>query len=414
MIPATAAVFGILLLVTIAAGVLVVRAFGSVDATTQHIYDTHMEVVFDALKKTRALERLQRTGRAIVLIHDAERRKLFREELASVQGDAVLQGDPEMRAAVQRAFELLDRCVAEAGAAAVSNACLAQWRDVELEISDRMEASTARASFSAAADLDAIVETASEARTWVLVSVSTGIVSLVVAMVAFLFQIAKPLRRIATKLGHARQGDEVRASHSALVEVQLLDDAALALAQAHRDLNQVRAELEVQVNTDLLTGLANRRRFNAVSAAEVARLRRHSRPLALILLDVDHFKRINDQFGHVAGDVVLHLLGSCLAAAVRPSDLPARMGGEEFAILLPETSLAGAVGLAERLRLDVAALRVEMPEGTRYAFTASFGVSAVAAHEEDIHAALQRADKALYKAKAGGRNRVEMWTEPAT
>lgn len=411
MIPTSAAAFVILLLLTAAAGVLVVRAFASIEATTQRIYDTHMEVVFDALKKIRALERLQRSGHAVLLLSDPARRAELRKELGAVQGDAILQGDAEMRGTVEKAFTQLDRCIADAGHRAVAPPCLEQWRDIELEISDRMEAVTAQASFSAAEDLDKIVDTTTEARTWVLISVSTGIVSLLIAKLAFLLHVAAPVRRIAGKLGRARQGDAVLAGNSLLTELQMLDDAALALAEAHRNLSDARAELEVQANTDMLTGLANRRRFAATSESEFARLRRHRRPLAVILLDVDFFKKINDQFGHEGGDAVLRALGACLRAAVRPSDTAARFGGEEFALLLPETTLAGAAGLAERLRLALAALRVDMPDGSQHAFTASFGVAEVGAVDADVQPALQRADSALYRAKAAGRNRVEMATD---
>ena len=157
--------------------------------------------------------------------------------------------------------------------------------------------------------------------------------------------------------------------------------------------------------TDELTGLANRRRFMEVLELELRRADRFASPLALVLADLDDFKLVNDRFGHQTGDDVLRALSRVFRASLRDVDLPARLGGEEFAVLLPETDAVGAEGLAERLRAELAALRLLGPGEAPLHVTASFGVAVypAAGSGDDL---LTSADTALYAAKAAGKNRV--------
>ena len=157
--------------------------------------------------------------------------------------------------------------------------------------------------------------------------------------------------------------------------------------------------------TDPLTGLANRRRFVEQLAAEATRRSRSGRPVALIVADLDDFKRVNDRHGHKTGDDVLRAFAGVLRGTVRDIDVPARLGGEEFAILLPETDGDGAATLARRLRERLEQLALDLPGGGRLCVTASFGVASCppAARVEDLPGA---ADEALYEAKHEGKNRV--------
>jgi len=159
-----------------------------------------------------------------------------------------------------------------------------------------------------------------------------------------------------------------------------------------------------QAVTDDLTDLANRRRFIESLGQEVARSARLETPLALVLFDLDHFKLVNDRCGHQVGDDVLRSAADVIRARVRETDLAARIGGEEFAVILPGTDLEGAVSLAENLRRDIS-VGVELPDGGMI-LTASFGV---AEHHpgEPAETLIGVADRALYRAKAEGRNRVE-------
>ena len=156
---------------------------------------------------------------------------------------------------------------------------------------------------------------------------------------------------------------------------------------------------------DGLTNVFNRRRFQEELDREFQRARRYGRPLALILLDVDHFKRINDTYGHVSGDTVLRSLAHGLESLLRPEQLLARVGGEEFVVLCPETPREGAGVFAERLRALVETLEV-MSRGSRIVVTCSFGVAELESGmrtSEELYAA---ADHTLYMAKSAGRNRV--------
>ena len=157
--------------------------------------------------------------------------------------------------------------------------------------------------------------------------------------------------------------------------------------------------------TDALTGLANRRRFMEQLAAEATRRSRSGRPVALIMADLDDFKRVNDRHGHQVGDDALRAFAGVLRGTVREIDVPARLGGEEFAVLLPETGGDGAAAVAGRLRERLERLQLDLPGGGRLHVTASFGVASCPPVErvEDLPAA---ADDALYEAKSEGKNRV--------
>jgi diguanylate cyclase (GGDEF)-like protein len=160
-----------------------------------------------------------------------------------------------------------------------------------------------------------------------------------------------------------------------------------------------------QATTDSLTGLANRRSFDEELALEWRRSHRIGDSLALVLLDLDDFKKVNDTHGHPAGDAVLRAVGDVLGAGVRQIDLAARYGGEEFVVLVPETDVQGAAQLAKRLRLAVSKARTELPDGRLLKVTGSFGVAAkgeLTSAEQLIAAA----DEALYEAKRAGKNRV--------
>lgn len=186
-----------------------------------------------------------------------------------------------------------------------------------------------------------------------------------------------------------------------------------AMAELHRaktqleDANRLLEDLSV---TDSLTGLANRRRFDEVLVRELARHARSGVELSLVMLDIDHFKAYNDNYGHVHGDICLQRIAQVIAKnAVRAADIAARYGGEEFACILPETDLQGAVAIAEKIRTGINHLVIPHDFSITADFiTASFGVASVAC-TADMSASdiIGLADNMLYKAKDGGRNRVE-------
>lgn len=168
------------------------------------------------------------------------------------------------------------------------------------------------------------------------------------------------------------------------------------------------AEMAEMAITDALTGLANRRRFNEVIAREWRRTARTGTPLGLLLIDADHFKRLNDAFGHARGDLVLRMLAQIILSSIRrPGDLGARYGGEEFAVVLPDTDLAGASLIAEKIRAAMAAESARLAESGLAGTTVSIGAaSTLPSPGRSLEELVETADQALYAAKAEGRNRV--------
>jgi diguanylate cyclase (GGDEF)-like protein len=190
-------------------------------------------------------------------------------------------------------------------------------------------------------------------------------------------------------------------SETAKLAEWLASQAAIALENAR--LHEI---VQRQAITDELTGLVNRRRFLAALDAEIVRASRLGGTLSVVLADLDDFKRINDRFGHPAGDIVLLKFADLIRAHVREVDVPGRLGGEEFAILLPETHAQGALAGAERLRVALAEQPFEL-EGRTVEVTASFGVAELTpGHSADE--LLRSADAALYRAKEQGKNQVEL------
>ncbi|GAB1260540.1 sensor domain-containing diguanylate cyclase [Aurantivibrio plasticivorans] len=184
------------------------------------------------------------------------------------------------------------------------------------------------------------------------------------------------------------------------------------LENAMTKLQVANSELAKLTKTDPLTGVNNRRQFDEVAEYEIARASRTGQPLSLMMVDIDHFKAINDNCGHQAGDRCLTLVASCIATNVRkPNDMVARYGGEEFALVLPETDEPGAHHLAERIRKAIENISV-VHEGKSIKMTASIGVSThQPSSEESTHKLIQLADTALYRAKENGRNQVALSSE---
>jgi diguanylate cyclase (GGDEF)-like protein len=170
-------------------------------------------------------------------------------------------------------------------------------------------------------------------------------------------------------------------------------------------------QLRRQATTDALTGLGNRRWLNELGSMEIARAIRTEAPLSLMIFDLDHFKAINDEFGHDVGDQVLMMTGMVIQDTLRPYDIAARVGGEEFCILLPSTEIGHAAAIAERLRRQLASRTVgPVPAGR---VTASFGVYQGSPGTEALKTMLAEADQRLYAGKNAGRNMV-YWTTPGT
>ena len=177
------------------------------------------------------------------------------------------------------------------------------------------------------------------------------------------------------------------------------------------DLIRETEALERLASIDGMTGLNNRRNFMELAESEWARFKRYGRPLALLMIDVDHFKSVNDTYGHDIGDEVIRAVADTLQKQKRVPDIAGRLGGEEFALLLPEATLDSAVAAAERLRGLVEA-QVIAVDGQHIPVTISVGASAVQAETLGIEELIKQADVALYEAKRSGRNRVCRFEQP--
>ena len=206
-----------------------------------------------------------------------------------------------------------------------------------------------------------------------------------------------------------------KACHYSLSNTPIRDKRGFSLGRliVLRDITEqkiLEKKLEVQAATDPLTGVMNRRYFTELSEKEFARSHRKGNPLALIILDIDHFKSVNDNYGHHIGDLVLKALCDECSHCLRESDLLGRWGGEEFIILLPETDLDTAFMVAERLRLKIMEMKTPVSDKTEsgefLSVTVSLGITVVEPSENTLQEAFKRADRALYRSKQEGRNRV--------
>jgi diguanylate cyclase (GGDEF)-like protein len=205
----------------------------------------------------------------------------------------------------------------------------------------------------------------------------------------------------------ASNADDLRTAQSGTLAKILADSIGLGIANLK--LRESMRNLSIR---DPLTGLFNRRYMEEGLALELHRSRRNAAQLAVIMVDIDHFKRFNDSFGHDGGDAVLRALGKFLRKHVRGSDIACRYGGEEFALILSPSTAAGALARAEKIRANAARLDVRHAGQDLGAITLSLGVAMFPDHATEAMALVKAADVALYQAKSGGRNRVVMQGPP--
>lgn len=242
------------------------------------------------------------------------------------------------------------------------------------------------------------------------VAVQLAVIALVTGLVLLItvhVWLVKPIRRLHADLASitaSRRWDSAL-TYKRPDEIGALTQGVNALL---RVLSSQVGALETLSSTDALTGIANRRQFDERLAYESIRLARRPAPLSLLVLDVDHFKRYNDLYGHPMGDIALQKIGILLKNLCRQQDLPARIGGEEFALLLAETDAAGAIAVAEKFRQILHGLAIVHGNSpTAPYITASIGIATWGSdHQGEAKGLLLQADEALYTAKRSGRNRV--------
>ena len=181
-----------------------------------------------------------------------------------------------------------------------------------------------------------------------------------------------------------------------------------------RRIEQNEQRLEQLASVDQLTGLYNRRMYHSILAAEIARAQRYDHPLSILMLDIDHFKHVNDNYGHVTGDRILERLGRLLTDSVRGENIVCRYGGEEFTIIVPELGAEAASEMAERLREIVEQTNFDSAEDRKFKITISIGVAAFPDSGYTVEQLTRAADIALYAAKESGRNRVTQYKKRHT
>ena len=280
----------------------------------------------------------------------------------------------------------------------------ADWRDILVQLID-LQMREGDRSFRAG---EAAYRSA---RAWIYGAIGFAVVLAGVAALFMVTSISRPIRGLTGLMNRLATGDltVTVAGTERRDEVGDMAQAVQVFKDGLIERDRLQAELEHRARIDPLTGALNRRAFRELLEREVARARRHGRSLSLAMIDVDHFKRINDTMGHAMGDQFLVAIAKAVSAALRSEDLLGRYGGEEFVVAFAETDLAGAIQAAERLRLAIAEIRLEH-EGEMRSITASLGVASFGdlrgESGETIDSVINTADQALYNAKAAGRNRV--------
>lgn len=209
-----------------------------------------------------------------------------------------------------------------------------------------------------------------------------------------------------------RNGDEFIAQCT-LDAVRADDGEIIGFVEVFHDITEQKQredKLYRQATRDAMTGVFNRGHFTEMATQEIERARRFSEPLSVVMMDIDHFKKINDTYGHDVGDQAIIGLARTSAGFIRKIDFVGRLGGEEFAIVLPRANKEPAFDMAQRLRLKLAEQRFRGGE-IEFGYTVSMGIATLRSDVRDLAELMRNADAALYKAKREGRNRVEVWFE---
>ena len=229
-----------------------------------------------------------------------------------------------------------------------------------------------------------------------------GVVTAIVTLLSIILAVALAAGLDLLIKGFIARGDLLVAGLIAAILAPLMTYSFIRLSQ---QLAEAQEQLRILATVDDLTQAFNRRHLLTLAQLEWERAERYQRELSLAILDIDHFKHINDSYGHQLGDRVLRQISQLCQSELRGSDLLGRYGGEEFLLLLPETGMQEAVIVAERIRQSIEDHEFHTPSGSARV-TASFGVATLSSKAPDIDALLLCADEALYKAKSGGRNKV--------
>ena len=391
--------------------------------------DTRSTMLPGILERQRAvvnLERLKQYGTAVLESGESRVRQDTVVVFSYLANHPALQSDPDTSALAHRATEVVaelakardegDAMRAAGQRAAADEAerrARQEWRDTFSALDARSETLFVSAGDMGTRRTQDFNEAAGHVELMVAASYAVLAVALAAGGLLVHQLLLKPILLTTAALDRQETEHTVKLPASAIGEIDLfyraVERIATALSEiedAHRQARAAQAELRRLASIDELTGVANRRWFTAMASRELERCRRFNHQLALLMIDVDHFKRVNDTHGHAVGDEVLKAFTRVLEGNLRSVDLLGRLGGEEFAVVLPESDDSAAAHTAERLRAAVEGLQFPLEDGSALKITTSVGIAILAGTGETLDNLLVRADSALYTAKRDGRNRV--------
>jgi diguanylate cyclase (GGDEF)-like protein len=287
----------------------------------------------------------------------------------------------------------------------VSAASFAEWKRLSDGLARLVDDVSVEGINLAAADLTEVSAAIKLARGKLTVVLIVVGIFLLLFLLILRVHLIRPLQRIDRALSSLGVGGSVpEFEPAAMLEIQAVEQAIGRLHASLAENETTRQALETLANRDGLTGLLNRRHFMITANAELQRAQRYRRPVSIGMADLDLFKKLNDTYGHAAGDTVLRAFAKLIQESLRQSDLVCRYGGEEFAFVFPEITPVEAAKLAERFRASCANHDILLGDGQVVRVTFSMGLAD--ASESTLESALNRADEALYEAKRLGRNRV--------
>ena len=391
--------------------------------------DTRSVLLPGLLERQRAvvnLERLKQYGTTVLESGESRVRQDTVVVFSYLVNHPALQGDPETSALAHRAAQVVadlakardegDSLRATGQRASADEAerrARMDWRDTFAALDARSEALFVSAGDLGSRRAEDFGQAARHVELMVYISYAVLALTLIAGGALVHQLLLRPILLTTAALDREETSQPVKLPPSAIGEIDLfyrsVERIATALSEiedAHRQARAAQAELRRLASIDELTGDANRRWFTAMASRELERCRRFNHQLALLMIDVDHFKRVNDTHGHAVGDEVLKAFTRVLEGNLRSVDLLGRLGGEEFAVVLPESDAAAAAHTAERLRAAVEGLQFPLEDGSTLKITTSVGIAILAGAGENLDSLLARADTALYSAKRDGRNRV--------
>ena len=407
-------IVGNLALAVLALLALAALALGhhAVVSGTATIEQVTVPEVLDASRVARNLEHLRRLGDMALLTDSPVERARARMSMSVIVTNPVMQTRETVQKRAQETERILGEGLEELARQPsdpdVRKRVLDRWALAAAELTGLADELVHTSSKQASDEANRIHSASTQTLRWLTLAFAALLLYGLLFSAFLIRHIARPLQRISKRLDliEERSGALADLPPSPVREVERLGAATHDLAAAMEAAEQARLELERLATTDELSGLFNRRYFYQMAGIEWRRARRYKRPLAVLMLDVDHFKAINDQYGHAAGDQVIVDLAGLIKRVVRDSDWVARIGGEEFAVLMPEAECDAAKKLADRLCNEARELGGEPEAGHRIRFTVSIGVAFINEASPSFEALMHCADKALYVAKRQGRNAV--------